>query len=132
MKVQGRSIAVIEDDHCVRRALHKLLVSMGCLVASFESAEAFLESGDPGRFECLLVDVELRRMSGPDLVSELSRSGLDLPAVFMSGSRGAGSAIRRRGGAGATFLRKPFDAERLEAAIATASAAERPRRPTEE
>ena len=57
-------IAVIDDDAAVRAALGRLLMSMGLSVDTYASAEEFLSHADPNEFDCLLLDVQLRGMSG--------------------------------------------------------------------
>jgi len=105
-------IALVEDDPCVRDSLRRVLRLLGFAVEAYASAEALLDSADLGQIDCLLLDVHLPGMSGPRLKVELVRSGVDVPAVFISGAVDPGimQGIRRRGD---TLLHKPLDAELL-------------------
>lgn len=78
-------IYIVEDDEAVRDALTVLLDSIGYTVAAFASARAFLEAYRPGRHGCLLVDLDLPDMDGPELVGILIARQITLPAVLMSG-----------------------------------------------
>ena len=77
-------IYVVEDDEAVRDALTILLESVGYVVAAFASARAFLDAYRPGRPGCLLVDLDLPEMDGPELVGILVARHVALPAVLMS------------------------------------------------
>jgi two-component system, LuxR family, response regulator FixJ len=78
-------IYIVEDDEAVRDALAVLLESAGYAVGAFASARAFLDAYQPGRFGCLLVDLDLPEMDGPELLGILIARRIELPAVLMSG-----------------------------------------------
>jgi FixJ family two-component response regulator len=63
----GRSIAIVDDDDDVRKALHAVLKSAGLLPRSFASAEEFLGSGERSETGCLVADIQMPGMSGLDL-----------------------------------------------------------------
>jgi FixJ family two-component response regulator len=77
-------IYIVEDDAAVRDALTILLESVGYAVAAFASARGFLDAYRPGRPGCLLVDLDLPEMGGPELVGILVARRITLPAVLMS------------------------------------------------
>jgi FixJ family two-component response regulator len=77
-------VAVIDDDESVRESLPDLLREFGYAVQAFASAEEFLAAGDLRRTKCLLLDVAMPGMSGPELQRELQRSGKDIPVVFIT------------------------------------------------
>jgi len=78
-------IAVVDDDESVRESIPDLLHEFGYTAQGFPSAEVFLAKGDFGRTQCLILDVALPGMSGPDLQRELRRRGSTIPVVFMTG-----------------------------------------------
>jgi FixJ family two-component response regulator len=81
----GRCIvAVVDDDESVRESLPDLLREVGYAVQAFASAEEFLSAGDPLRTRCLILDVAMPGMSGPELQRELQRQGRAIPVVFIT------------------------------------------------
>ena len=113
-------VAVIDDDESVRESLPDLLREVGYAVHAFASAEEFLDAGDLTRTRCLILDVAMPGMSGPELQRELQRRGQGIPVVFITAH--ADEAVRPRlveQGA-ATCLFKPFSDTALLAAISSA------------
>jgi FixJ family two-component response regulator len=109
-------VSVVDDDESVREALPDLLRQFGFAAESFASAEAFLASGFVGETSCLLLDVAMPGMSGPDLQRELTRRRQKIPIVFIT-AYGDASVLRRLLARGAVrCLVKPFsDAALLDA-----------------
>jgi FixJ family two-component response regulator len=101
-------VAVVDDDISVRESLPDLLRQVGFAVQAFASAEAFLSSDAADETRCLVLDVGLPGMSGPDLQRELVRRGAPVPIVFIT-ARGDTSLQTRllRAGAAACLF-KPF------------------------
>src|SRR5258707_5361064 len=77
-------IAVVDDDISVRESVESLLKSVGFQVNTYSSAEEFLGSPKLSAADCLILDVRLDGMSGPDLQRELKTSGHSVPIVFGS------------------------------------------------
>jgi FixJ family two-component response regulator len=106
-------ISVVDDDESVRESLPVLLRMFGFPVQVFASAEAFLASGYLDETKCLILDVAMPGMSGPDLQEELMRRGRQIPIVFITAYENA--AVRRlvlqRGAVGC--LSKPFSEKAL-------------------
>ena len=109
-------IAVVDDDESVRESLPDLLREFGFDADAFASAEAFLASGVMGETACLILDVSMSGMSGPELQLELTRRGIEVPIVFIT-AQGDESIRERLIAAGAVeCLFKPFgDAALLDA-----------------
>jgi len=83
--VNGRSlIAVVDDDYAMREALPDLLGQFGYRVKAFASAEEFLISGCVDEARCLILDVAMPGMSGPELQRELIQRNKALPIVFIT------------------------------------------------
>jgi FixJ family two-component response regulator len=117
VRMTGRPlVAVVDDSDSVRESLPDLLGQVGLAVQAFDSAEAFLESGVAGRAQCLLLDVGLPGMSGPDLQRELGRRGQRLPIVFITAQGDKSLEPRLLAAGAAACLFKPFsDTALLEA-----------------
>ena len=77
-------VAVVDDDESVRESLPDLLRELGFVVQTFSSAEAFLASEVVSEASCLILDVAMPGMSGPDLQAELIRRQHDIPIVFIT------------------------------------------------
>jgi FixJ family two-component response regulator len=101
-------VCVVDDNESVRESLPDLLVHSGFDVQAFASAEAFLESDVLQQTRCLVLDVGLPGMSGPDLQLELGRRGVRIPIVFITaqGDKSLRPRLISRGAAGVLF--KPF------------------------
>jgi FixJ family two-component response regulator len=78
-------ISVVDDDHCVRKSLEYLIRSMDCYeVASFSSAEEYLQSDVVQHTSCLISDYQMPGMTGADLQSRLIADGYRIPTIFLS------------------------------------------------
>jgi FixJ family two-component response regulator len=105
-------IGVIDDDPSVLKSLARLLRAAGFFVVPFASTELFLETHQAWTLHCLVLDVHFEGMSGFDLETYLSDSGLKFPIVFITAHDDAG--LRERVEAtGQAFLRKPFEETEL-------------------
>jgi len=109
-------VSVVDDDESIREALPDLLRQFGFAAEAFASAEAFLASEFVSETSCLLLDVAMPGMSGPDLQQELNRRRQKIPIVFIT-AYGDASVLRRLLARGAVrCLVKPFsDAALLDA-----------------
>ena len=77
-------VSVVDDDESVRESLPDLLRVLGFPAEAFSSAEEFLESEPLGRSQCLILDVSMPGMSGPELQRELARRGAGIPIIFIT------------------------------------------------
>jgi FixJ family two-component response regulator len=77
-------VSVVDDDESVRESLPDLLRQLGFAAQAFSSAEAFLASEVLGETRCLILDVAMPGMSGPDLQQELTRRRREIPIVFIT------------------------------------------------
>ena len=109
-------VSVVDDDESMREALPDLLRQFGFAAEAFASAEAFLASEFVNETNCLLLDVAMPGMSGPDLQQELTRRRQKIPIVFIT-AYGDASVLRPLLARGAVrCLVKPFsDAALLDA-----------------
>src|ERR1700760_846958 len=77
-------VIVVDDDESVRESLPDLLRELGFACEVFESAAEFLQSGSIAAAKCLILDISMPGMSGPELRRELLRRGLDIPTIFIT------------------------------------------------
>ena len=116
MMVTPPLISVVDDDESVRESLPDLLRELGFAARAFSSAEEFLASDCLGRTSCLVLDVAMPGMSGPDLQRELARRRREIPIVFITAHRDEAVRPRLLGRGAVECLYKPFsEAALLEA-----------------
>jgi FixJ family two-component response regulator len=77
-------VSVVDDDESVRESLPDLLRQFGFAAEAFSSAEAFLASDVVSETSCLLLDIAMPGMSGPELQQELIRRRQEIPIVFIT------------------------------------------------
>ena len=107
--VGGRPlISVVDDSESVRESLPDLLRQFDFEVQAFESAEAFLASAAARQSNCLILDVALPGMSGPDLQQELQRLGQKTPIIFITAHGDASVRPRLLARGAVACLFKPF------------------------
>jgi len=100
---------VVDDEESIRTLWEWLMSSNGIAVQTFASAAAFIQSyrrGDPG---CLVLDVRLPGMSGPELQDYLRREAMEIPIVFVSAHGDVPTAVNALKGGAVDFIQKPFD-----------------------
>jgi FixJ family two-component response regulator len=117
---RGRIVAVVEDDESYRNAVQRLLRSAGFSVATFGSAEAFLDSGRHHETGCLITDIRMPGMSGLELQSRLNSDGCLIPTVFITAHGDEKMRLQAIRGGAVEFLSKPFDSEALIEAVRAA------------
>lgn len=115
-------VFVVDDDQAVGDGLVLLLEAAGRQVRCFGSAEDFLQSYDPGQRGCLVLDVQMPGMSGPELQAEVVRRGWRLPIIFLTGHGDIPMSVRAIKAGAADFLTKPVAAADLLARIGDALA----------
>ena len=101
-------VSVVDDDQSVRESLPDLLREFGLSVAVFSSAEEFLASNSIGQTQCLILDIAMPGMSGPDLQRELILRRQKIPIVFITALRDetVGPRLLKQGAV--ACLLKPF------------------------
>jgi FixJ family two-component response regulator len=113
-------ISVVDDDESVRESLPDLLREFGFEAQTFSSAEEFLASESGVDTNCLVLDVAMPGMSGPDLQRELTLRDRAVPIVFITGQRDAAIRLRLIAQGAVECLFKPFEANDLLRALNTA------------
>jgi FixJ family two-component response regulator len=113
-------VVVVDDDESVRESLPDLLREFGFAARAFASAEEFLASGDLGNTACLILDIAMPGMSGPDLQRELKRRGPEIPIVFITGQADHRVVPRVIHEGAVACLFKPFNETTLLGALKSA------------
>jgi FixJ family two-component response regulator len=109
-------VAVVDDDESVLESLPTLLRECGFEVQAFASAEAFLASEYVGEIGCLILDIAMPGMTGPELQQELHLRGRNIPTIFITADGDRTLRSRLLGQGGVECLFKPFsDTALLEA-----------------
>lgn len=121
-------VFVIDDDQSVREALRSLLATVGLDVYAFPSAREFLDAKRPDAPSCLVLDVRLPGLSGLDFQSELGKSGINFPIIFISGHGDIPMTVRAIKAGAIEFLTKPFRDQELLDAVQTGIEQDRLRR----
>jgi FixJ family two-component response regulator len=110
-------VAVVDDDESVRESLPDLLSELGYAVRAFSSAEEYLASDCVAQTDCLVLDIAMPGMSGPELQQELTRRGHKIPIVFITARRDEAQRQRLIKHGAIDCLFKPFSEKVLLAAL---------------
>ncbi len=117
MPQKSVTVYVVDDDESIRRALKRLLRSMGYHAVTFDSAEEFMETTSCRGEGCLVLDIRLPGMTGLDLQEKLAASGAKYTVIFMTAHDNLQWQQRAKKAGAVAYLRKPFDEQSLLNAI---------------
>jgi FixJ family two-component response regulator len=106
-------ISIIDDDASVRTATDRLVRSLGYVVRTFASADEFLRSPQVDTTSCIIADVQMPGMSGPELQDLLRAQGRRLPIIFITAFPEESIRARAIAAGAICFLTKPFDGATL-------------------
>lgn len=101
-------ISVVDDDESVRESLPDLLRELGFAARAFSSAEEFLSSGYVDQTECLILDIAMPGMTGPELQNELKSHGPEIPIIFITAHADEATRPRMMRDGAVECLNKPF------------------------
>ena len=121
-------VYIVDDDSAMRDSLSLLFNSIGLNVVTFRSATEFLGAKLADAPSCLVLDIRLPGASGLDLQSQLAKSGICIPIVFMTGHSDVPMSVRAMKAGAADFLTKPFRSQDMIDAVSAALATDRNRR----
>jgi FixJ family two-component response regulator len=114
-------IAVVDDDPSVLKALTRLLRTRAFAVRAFASAREFLAALPQGRPECLVLDLQMPKMSGLELHQHLMLNGINIPTIIITAHDDGGARQRCEAAGTAAYLLKPLHDIDFFAAIAKAT-----------
>ena len=112
-----QTVYIIDDDPSARRGLTRLVRAAGLNAQSFASAAEFLDSGLQGGPGCIVLDVKMPAMTGPELQERLGKADYCMPIIFLSGHADVPTAARAMKKGAVDFLTKPVDRDDLLEAI---------------
>jgi FixJ family two-component response regulator len=124
-------VFVVDDDPSVRRAIKRLVGSVGLEVELFGSAQEFLRSKRPDAPSCLVLDIRLPGISGLDFQRELAQTNIHIPIIFITAHGDIPMTVRAMKAGAVEFLTKPFRDQDLLDAIQIALERDRARRQQE-
>ena len=113
MKESEPVVFVVDDDDSVRKAIQRLIKSVGMNVETFETADAFLSRPPYEGSCCLVLDIRMPGLSGLDLQEELAKADITLPIIFMTGHGTVSMSVRAMKAGAIDFLEKPFEDQAL-------------------
>jgi two-component system response regulator FixJ len=113
-------VHVIDDDEAVRDSLEFLLRTARLQVRTYDSATAFLSSLPSAESGCIVTDVRMPEISGVDLLRRLKELKIGMPVIVITGHGDIQLAVEAMKIGAADFIEKPFDDERLLAAVRSA------------
>lgn len=114
------TILIVDDDAAVRDSIRDLMESAGYAVRDYASAKAFLKDVAPAG-SCLIADIRMPDMDGLELLDEITKRGIDLPVVMMTGHGDVPLAVRAMRAGAVDFVEKPFDIELMLQSVKRAS-----------
>jgi FixJ family two-component response regulator len=124
-------VFVVDDDPSVRRAIKRLVESVGLRAELFGSAQEFLYSERPDAASCLVLDIRLPGISGLDFQRELAEANIHTPIVFITAHGDIPMTVRAMKAGAVEFLTKPFRDQDLLDAIQQGLERDRTRRAQE-
>jgi len=113
-------VCIVDDDESVRKALSRLVESMGMRAEAFASPADFLDRAVEEQIACLLLDIQLPGMDGFELRDRTVEAGLDSPVIFITAHPDDRTRTRAKKAEAVAYLEKPFTDEALLDAIETA------------
>ena len=115
---EATKISIVDDDESMREAIKTLLGSLGMEVEEFPSAEAFLDSESSCCSDCLILDVRMPGLSGPELQRRLLAEDKRIPIIFVTAYYTEEERAKAIAAGAVAFLSKPFNEDELLNALA--------------
>lgn len=110
-------VSVVDDDASVRRSLSRLIRAAGWDAETYSSATEFTERMPSSRAACVLLDIQMPGLTGPQLHEWMAGKGISLPIVFLTGHGDIPTSVQAMKRGAVDFLLKPVDDEVLLKAI---------------
>jgi FixJ family two-component response regulator len=108
MTEPATAVLVVDDDPSVRRAIKRLVESVGLQAELFGSAHEFLQAKRPDVPSCLVLDIRLPGTSGLDFQQELAEANIPVPIIFITAHGDVPMTVRAMKAGAVEFLTKPF------------------------
>ena len=110
---QEQTVFVVDDDAAVRDSIQELVESVGLQAEGYASARAFLDTFQPQRPGCLVLDVRMAEMSGLVLQQKLNELGARIPVIVLTGHGDVSMAVQAMKGGAIDFIQKPYPEQAL-------------------
>lgn len=114
------TVFIVDDDAAVRDSLQRMLGTTTWNVETYSSGQEFLDRHDRLKVGCLVLDVRMPGMTGPELQKRLQAEGTDLPIIFLTAYGDVPTAVQTLKSGAFEFLEKPLRTDALRAAITKA------------
>jgi FixJ family two-component response regulator len=111
--LSSQTVCIVDDDAQVRRFLVEMLASIGLVTEEYSSGEDFMRRWRPGCTGCVLLDIRMPRITGPEVHDWLRQGNPDIPVIFLSGYADVPTAVRAMRLGAFDFLEKPFNVQQL-------------------
>ncbi|HTO31545.1 MAG TPA: response regulator [Pararhizobium sp.] len=115
------TVAIVDDDEAVRRALRRMVSSLSYRVADFPSGQAFLDELQKEQFACVLLDLHMPELNGIEVLARLRMAGHRLPAIIITGGDEPKMRDRCLSAGASDYLIKPLERDATSAAIQASS-----------
>ena len=109
----NQSVCIVDDDVQVRRFLVEVLASIGLAAEEYPSGEDFMRRWRAGNTGCVLLDIRMPRVTGPEVHDWLRQRNPEVPVIFLSGYADVPTAVRAMRLGAFDFLEKPFNVQQL-------------------
>lgn len=106
-------VFIVDDDDAVRDGLAMVIETVGLTCQTFDSAESFLETYQPGTRGCLVLDINMPGMNGDELQTELISRNIRLPIIFLTAFGDIPMSVRTIKAGAVDFLTKPVQIKQL-------------------
>lgn len=103
------TVFIVDDDQAMAESLSWMIESVGFKTKTFTNAQSFIDSYTPNQAGCLILDVRMPEISGPELQERLNQKHIQLPIIFISGHGDIPLAVRVMKAGAIDFLAKPFN-----------------------
>ena len=108
-----QTVCIVDDDAQVRRFLAEVLSSIGLIAEQYASGEDFMRRWQPGKAACVLLDIRMPRITGPEIHDWLRERESCLPVIFLTGHADVTTAVRAMRLGAFDFIEKPFNVQHL-------------------
>jgi FixJ family two-component response regulator len=122
-------ISIVDDHALTRETIRDLVRSLGFSALTFASAESFLQSSSIAETGCLVLDVQMPKMSGLDLQDHLSQNGFDIPIIFITAYPDYALKAKALSAGAICYLQKPLELQGIRFTDCIHAALSRGRRP---
>ena len=112
-----RVVHIVDDEETIRKALSFTLRTAGFAVEAYASGSEFLLSAEDAEKGCVVLDMHMPDMDGLQVQAELTRRGIDMPVVVLTGNGDPTLAVQAMKAGAADFIEKPFDDDTMLSAI---------------